>query len=150
MAGHGYLALGLISLLPAAVFVAAVAQDGRFRRGMPPVHARRCWMCMLSVFTFPLTCGFVGQHKRQMTLLVDEVALLEGAVFSAHWDRYFLLFQLHLAWIVVSYVLWRQIEAPPPPPSSTAEGVRQKRARSAAWQGLAGAPPVRGRGRASR
>lgn len=50
-----------------------------------------------------------GQHKRQMTLLVDEVALLEGAVFSAHWDRYFLLFQLHLAWIVVSYVLWRRL-----------------------------------------
>mmetsp|Transcript_31010 Transcript_31010/g.89624 ORF Transcript_31010/g.89624 Transcript_31010/m.89624 type:complete len:154 (+) Transcript_31010:37-498(+) len=140
MAGQGYIALGLLSLLPAAVFIAAVAQDSRFRKGMPASDARRFWACILSVFTFPMTCGFVGQHKSQATLVAEELALLEGQGLSVHWDRYFLLFQLHLAFIVSSYILWCRVEPLPASPAPAVEAARQKRTRTAAWRGAADAP----------
>eukprot|EP00445_Apocalathium_hangoei_P076792 CAMPEP_0204160194 /NCGR_PEP_ID=MMETSP0361-20130328/33659_1 /ASSEMBLY_ACC=CAM_ASM_000343 /TAXON_ID=268821 /ORGANISM="Scrippsiella Hangoei, Strain SHTV-5" /LENGTH=181 /DNA_ID=CAMNT_0051116425 /DNA_START=22 /DNA_END=562 /DNA_ORIENTATION=+ len=82
MGGHGYIAMGLLSLVPASIAIAYLAQDRRFRKGMAQSDAMRCWMCVGSTLSFPLTCGFIGQHKRLNTLFADEIALAKGGAES--------------------------------------------------------------------
>mmetsp|Transcript_66886 Transcript_66886/g.217543 ORF Transcript_66886/g.217543 Transcript_66886/m.217543 type:complete len:154 (-) Transcript_66886:95-556(-) len=117
MGGHGYIAMGLLSLVPASIAIAYLAQDRRFRKGMAQSDAMRCWMCVGSTLSFPLTCGFIGQHKRLNTLFADEIALAKGELSPSHLDRYFLILQLHLCWMAISFLLWQRVPAPPPPPS---------------------------------
>mmetsp|Transcript_100626 Transcript_100626/g.259845 ORF Transcript_100626/g.259845 Transcript_100626/m.259845 type:complete len:168 (+) Transcript_100626:95-598(+) len=109
MAGHGYLVAGLFALLPSLAMVAYIIQHPRFRQDMSKRDAVTCWACMLSAFTFPITCGFTGQHKRQLTLLLENPAKL---VSEPYWllDRYFVIAQMHMFWILVSFLLWQQLD----------------------------------------
>eukprot|EP00439_Symbiodinium_sp_Y106_P058369 s489_g8.t1 len=71
MAGHGYLAAGLLSLLPGVMLAAYVGTSKVFRKGMSPSEAWLCWSAMLASISMPLTCGFVGRHKRRSSLLAE-------------------------------------------------------------------------------
>ncbi|CAK9054434.1 Vesicle transport protein [Durusdinium trenchii] len=71
MAGHGYLAVGLLALLPSICLAAYVGLSRVFRQGMPRKEAALCWTAMVLSLSFPLTCGYVGRHKRWSTLVME-------------------------------------------------------------------------------
>lgn len=123
MAGHGYLAFGMISILPAMVLVAYVAQNPRFRPGISRQALAMCWVCMLFAFTFPLTCGFVGRHKRQQSVF-DAVGMMIREDLAGAWDWGWMSVQLHLACIFLSFLGWRRLEPAPAQP-----GKRSSRSR---------------------
>mmetsp|Transcript_69267 Transcript_69267/g.136898 ORF Transcript_69267/g.136898 Transcript_69267/m.136898 type:complete len:173 (-) Transcript_69267:179-697(-) len=122
MAGHGYLVMGLLSILPMMTLGAWVVQQPGFRKGMPQSDLAVCWMCLLSTFFFPVTCGLVGSHKRQQSIVAeiaeaDQKAIqssvgLHNPMSARDWG--FILLQLHLLWITISFVLFRrrQLSAP--------------------------------------
>eukprot|EP00933_Yihiella_yeosuensis_P084974 TRINITY_DN9974_c0_g1_i2.p1 TRINITY_DN9974_c0_g1~~TRINITY_DN9974_c0_g1_i2.p1 ORF type:complete len:141 (-),score=19.83 TRINITY_DN9974_c0_g1_i2:49-438(-) len=113
MAGHGYIAIGLLSLLPGLVLAAYVGLSQRFRKGMPRWEAALCWSCMLAVLTFPVTCGTIGKHKRRTTIekiieapLVQIEKQAESLVDGM--DMGWILVQIHLFWIVLSFFIWHR------------------------------------------
>jgi len=116
MAGHGYLVMGLLSILPMTILGAWVVQQPGFRKGMPRSDLVVCWMCLLSTFFFPVTCGLVGSHKRQQTIIADMAEADKYAIQSAlglhnplsAQDWGFILLQLHMLWITISFVMFRR------------------------------------------
>ncbi|CAK9073401.1 unnamed protein product [Durusdinium trenchii] len=94
MAGHGYLAVGLLALLPSICLAAYVGLSRVFRQGMPRKEAALCWTAMVLSLSFPLTCGYVGRHKRWSTLVMEiEESLVDE--FGRDWG--FRLVQLHMS-----------------------------------------------------
>mmetsp|Transcript_98288 Transcript_98288/g.184802 ORF Transcript_98288/g.184802 Transcript_98288/m.184802 type:complete len:217 (+) Transcript_98288:119-769(+) len=106
MAGHGYLAIGLLALLPSVMLVAYVVLHPRMRKGMPRSDAIISGTCILSAFLFPFSVGFVGRHKRVNTLYYAQLALIPG--YRPSWDYGFWIVQLHMFWIFVSFAVWHR------------------------------------------
>eukprot|EP00434_Breviolum_minutum_P044067 symbB.v1.2.039320.t1/scaffold6484.1/size17730/1 len=94
MAGHGYLAVGLLALLPSICLAAYVGLSKVFRKGMRNGEAALCWAAVVIALTFPFTCGYVGRHKRWSTLVMEiEDSLVDE--FGRDWG--FRLLQLHMS-----------------------------------------------------
>mmetsp|Transcript_26540 Transcript_26540/g.84171 ORF Transcript_26540/g.84171 Transcript_26540/m.84171 type:complete len:148 (-) Transcript_26540:23-466(-) len=143
MAGAGYLVVGLLSILPSLLLAAYVVQHPRFRKGMPRREWLLCWVCMLSAFFFPLTCGSVGSHKRRLTLYEEETGrrLQDAGGGAAAWDYGFWILQLHLLVLVVCFVAFQNCSA------GSAGGTGQPRQAGAAGKRAADLGGVRQRAR---
>merc|ERR1711971_1293930 len=114
MPGHGYVAAGMLLILPASFLALYIVMHPRFRKGMPLKDAVMSWNCVACAFLLPVTLGFVGRHKRQqgfdharLSRIEQENAALEAA---ARWvnDYGFWLMQLHMFWIVASFFIWNR------------------------------------------
>eukprot|EP00931_Biecheleriopsis_adriatica_P083503 TRINITY_DN57089_c0_g1_i1.p1 TRINITY_DN57089_c0_g1~~TRINITY_DN57089_c0_g1_i1.p1 ORF type:complete len:139 (+),score=26.98 TRINITY_DN57089_c0_g1_i1:22-438(+) len=111
MAGHGYIAMGLLSLLPGICLAAYVLLNDSFRKDMPRGEAVLCWSCVVASATFPFTLGAVGKHKRRNSILqaLEAPVNVGNELLDSSWDYGFFLVQLHMLWIVVSFFFWRKM-----------------------------------------
>eukprot|EP00747_Dinoflagellata_sp_TGD_P186694 gnl/TRDRNA2_/TRDRNA2_43912_c0_seq1.p1 gnl/TRDRNA2_/TRDRNA2_43912_c0~~gnl/TRDRNA2_/TRDRNA2_43912_c0_seq1.p1 ORF type:complete len:178 (+),score=26.41 gnl/TRDRNA2_/TRDRNA2_43912_c0_seq1:132-665(+) len=117
MAGHGYLAVGALSLLPAMFLIAYIGMHPRFKKDMSKIELARTWACIGIAFAFPFTCGVVGRRKDQTS--AAQLKLESEVAGSSGRDYGFLLVQLHICLLGLSLLWWQRgaAEADPVPPT---------------------------------